>query len=235
MITNRSGAPAGWRYCQNLLFVCIVALIMVLAGNWPASAQSCTSDFQCGPSAGGYNVCLGDTLIMRRRICVGGQCLEQETGRLSCGGGSIGGTCRGNVYVTGGSRCDAAAGRCAQGGSVQIACVKSCSCFGRTLTIATGTCTPGAGCGRTVMRCKVGCTCTGEPRCTEDPQPEPPQRRSGVPAPPVESRLPPRTAEPFEAGPPRASSVRPVTAKTKQRKSRRVRRPSKSAGGDGGE
>ena len=64
---------------------------------------------------------------------------------------------------------------------------------------------------------------------------EPPQRRSGVPAPPVESRLPPRTAEPFEAAPPRASSVRPVPAKTKQRKSRRVRRPSKSAGGDGGE
>jgi hypothetical protein len=139
-------------------------------------AQSCVSDFQCADSAAGYNVCLGDMLIMRRRICVAGQCQEQELGRIDCGAGTGAGTCRGNVFVQGAGRCDALSGRCTAGRTIEIACAKSCTCRQGTLTISTGVCSPGAGCGRTVMRCKQGCTCDPEPRCLVDPASKPRQR-----------------------------------------------------------
>jgi hypothetical protein len=198
----------------------------------PAHAQACSSDAQCGPSAGGYNVCLGDTLIMRRRICVAGQCLEQETGRMSCGGGRLGGTCQGNVYVGGGgNRCDALSGRCVQGSAVRQTCTKSCSCVGRTLVISTGACSPGIGCIRTTMRCKVGCTCSGEARCTEEPTKAPQRgvRADGTlakPAPKV-NKLPPRMAEPFDPNQPRAAVVvppAPVVKSTRTKKKKRSRR-----------
>ena len=50
------------------VFGVLLVVLLLLSNAGPAAAQSCTTDFQCGPSAGGYNVCLGDTLIMRRRI-----------------------------------------------------------------------------------------------------------------------------------------------------------------------
>lgn len=222
------------RRSRSSLQALLVALAgLVCAGAWdarPALAQSCSSDAQCGPSAGGYNVCLGDTLIMRRRICVGGQCLEQETGRMNCGGGSIGGTCQGNVFVGGGgSRCDALSGRCAQASAVRQTCTKSCSCVGRTLVISTGICSPGAGCLRTTVRCEIGCTCTGEPRCTQEPT-KAPQRNftpdgatAAKPAPTV-NKLPPRMAEPFDPDRPRAVVEPPApVAKTIWIKSKKKR------------
>ncbi len=211
----------GLRNLQRFAAIVLATLALaMLPGMQPALAQPCNSDFQCSPSAGGYNVCLGNTLIMRRRICVGGQCMEQETGRLDCGGGSIGGRCEGNTYVSGGNRCDALSGRCAQGSAIRIACTKACSCVGRALTISTGTCSAGTGCGRVVMRCQVGCTCAGEPRCTEDPTPAGP--RGAGPATPDAAKLgtaraapgigtlPPRIAEPFEPAQTRVLPAQPA-------------------------
>ena len=156
---------------DRILTLLMIALAAVLPVRQPASAQTCTSDFQCSPSLIGQNTCLGDTLIMRRSICVAGQCQTQETGRQNCGGGSIG-TCQGNTFVRSGNRCDAMSGRCVQGGQSAVACVKACSCQGNSLVIATGVCSPGSGCGRAVLRCKTGCTCSPEPRCLEDPVPK---------------------------------------------------------------
>lgn len=237
----RRGSLACRAALATLFYVVFSLLFFGVSGVDKALAQACSSDAQCGPSAGGYNVCLGDTLIMRRRICVGGQCLEQETGRMNCGGGSIGGSCQGNTYVAGGSRCDAMSGRCAQGSAVRQTCTRSCSCVGRTLVISTGSCSPGVGCIRTTLRCKVGCTCAGEPRCTEEPTKAP---QGGVtqgaipggarvgtakPAPRV-NKLPPRTAEPFDPNQPRAAVLAPpapvvkkTRIKNKKKRNRRSR------------
>ncbi len=213
-------------------FLLVAGLLLAIGiDSRPAAAQMCSSDAQCGPSAGGYNVCLGDTLIMRRRICVGGQCLEQETGRMNCGGGSIGGTCQGNTYVAGGSRCDALSGRCTQGSAIRQTCTKSCSCVGRTLVISTGICSPGAGCVRTTLRCKVGCTCTGEPRCTEEPTKAPQRgvapegaRASGAKPAPTVNKLPPRMAEPFDPNQPRVLVASPgAVAKSTRIKNKKKR------------
>lgn len=222
------------RVVSSVLAPLILLVGLLLAGGMnarPALAQACSSDAQCGPSAGGYNVCLGDTLIMRRRICVAGQCLEQETGRMSCGGGSLGGSCQGNVYVGGGgNRCDALSGRCVQGSAIRQTCTKSCTCVGRTLVISTGVCSPGIGCIRTTLRCKVGCTCAGEPRCTEEPTKASPRgvRPDGAnakPAPKV-NKLPLRMAEPFDPNQPRAAVApsAPVVKKTRTKKSKRFGR-----------
>ena len=219
----------------SVFVVAFGILLLGVSGADNALAQACSSDAQCGPSAGGYNVCLGDTLIMRRRICVGGQCLEQETGRMNCGGGSIGGTCQGNTYVAGGSRCDAMSGRCAQGSAIRQTCTKSCSCVGRTLVISTGSCSPGLGCIRTSLRCKVGCTCSGEPRCTEEPTKAPqrgvtPDGARAATAKPASkvNALPPRMAEPFDPKQPSAAVVAPpapVVKKTRiKNKKKRYRR-----------
>ena len=150
----------------------IIAVTCALLHIAPAHAQPCTTDFQCSPYAGGNNQCLGDTLILRRSICVGGYCQTTESGRMNCNPGGGAGLCQGNTFVRGGGRCDALSGRCATSGNTQISCVKTCNCRGNTLTISTGICTPGAGCGQAVMQCKKGCTCAPEARCLEDPVPK---------------------------------------------------------------
>lgn len=219
-----------WRtWVRRLLLLAALFVASPLAGT-QAIAQVCSTDAQCGPSAGGYNVCLGDTLVIRQRLCVGGQCLEQETGRVSCGSGRIGGTCMGNVYVgSGGNRCDAMSGRCVQGSAVRETCMRSCSCVGRTLTIGTGTCSTGVGCVRTALVCKVGCTCSPEPRCTDEPTRGQPRAAApgAKPAPKV-NKLPMRMAEPFDPNAPRAADSaavsEPVEAARPIKKKKRVRR-----------
>ena len=154
---------------------------------------------------------------------------------MNCGGGSIGGTCQGNTYVAGGSRCDAMSGRCAQGSAIRQTCTKSCSCVGRTLVISAGACSPGVGCIRTTLRCKVGCTCSGEPRCTEEPTRAPQRgvmpdgaRAAAAKFAPRVNKLPPRMAEPFDPNLPRAAVLAPpapVVKKTRiKNKKQRYRR-----------
>jgi hypothetical protein len=148
------------------LAIFLAALAMQPA---PLVAQACRTDFDCN-LIGGNNRCLGDTLILVRRLCLGGICREMQTGSINCNAGSGAGTCQGNTYVRSGGRCDGLSGRCTQSGSITISCVKSCSCQGNRLAISTGTCTVG-GCGRAVVQCRTGCTCSPEPRCLEDPVP----------------------------------------------------------------
>lgn len=157
---------------RSIVLVLLAALAW-LAAPIAATAQPCTTDLQCAPYAGGINQCLGDTLIQLRSICVAGSCQTTETGRLNCNPTGGVGTCVGNTFVQSGARCDALAGRCAQGGNTRITCVKSCSCRGNTLVVSTGICSPGAGCGRAVFRCRKGCTCDPEARCLEDPPSSP--------------------------------------------------------------
>jgi hypothetical protein len=138
----------------------------------PSQAQPCAADSQCQTPGITNNVCIGDTLVTRRRICAGGQCQEQET-RQSCGGGGFGGTCQGNVFLRSGGGCDGLSGRCAAGAVSRDVCIQSCACQGNRLIVATGQCSPGTGCGRFVVQCKAGCTCSPQARCLEDPAPQP--------------------------------------------------------------
>lgn len=156
----------------GLILACLLHALLVVAAVPARAQQPCTTDFQCQPYAGGNNLCLGDTLILRRSVCVAGICQTSETGRVNCNPPSGAGVCQGNTFVKGGGRCDALSGRCSTTGATTIACVKTCSCRGNVLAISTGMCTPGAGCGQAVMRCKTGCTCQPEPRCLEDPVPK---------------------------------------------------------------
>lgn len=158
------------RFVRLSTLLTVLAVLFLAAA--PANAQSCTSDFQCSPSAASINVCLGDTLILRRSICVGGHCQMSETGRSNCNVGGGAGTCQGNMFVRSGGRCDAGMGRCTQGGTSHISCVKTCACRGNRLVISTGVCQPGSGCGQAAFQCKTGCTCSPEPRCLEDPVPK---------------------------------------------------------------
>jgi hypothetical protein len=135
----------------------------------PAGAQSCRTDFDCN-LIGGNNRCLGDTLILVRRLCLGGTCQEQQTGSINCNPSGGAGSCAGNTFVRSGGRCDALAGRCIQGASISVTCVRSCSCQGNRLAISTGACSVG-GCVRAVVQCNTGCTCSPEPRCLEDAEP----------------------------------------------------------------
>ena len=157
------------RYARHFQLAALLAVLLGIAA--PAQAQRCTADAQCSPYVAGINQCLGDTLILRRSICVGGYCQTTETSRVNCNAAGNAGSCVGNTFVRSGGRCDALSGRCAPGGNSQVTCVKSCSCRGNRLVIATGVCSPGAGCGQAAYQCKTGCTCSPEPRCLEDPVP----------------------------------------------------------------
>lgn len=149
--------------------VVIAGAFWLAAGLMAAVAQPCAYDGQCQLPGVTNNTCLGDTLITRRRLCVGGQCQDQET-RMSCGG-SFGGVCQGNVFVRTGGGCDGLSGRCTSGVASREVCIQSCACQGHRLVVATGQCSPGLGCGRFVLQCKTGCTCAPEPRCLEDAAP----------------------------------------------------------------
>ena len=150
----------------------ILGLALVLSSpmDGPAAAQSCSADVNCQSGLLSNNTCVGDTLVVRRRLCVGGQCQETEQMRQSCGLGGAG-SCSGNVYVRNAGRCDALAGRCVQR-LEQDVCVKSCTSRGNVLTVSTGLCVPGLGCDGATLRCPGGCTCSPEPACLGGPAPK---------------------------------------------------------------
>ena len=229
------------------LFRLVMASLITLAATasaTPVSAQNCVSDSQCGAGSSSANTCLGDTLVMRRRSCQGGRCVEQDAGRTSCGPGS---------------RCDALAGRCVSsgiaptpgrgatipgGGIRSSGCIPSCTCRGNTLVIGTGTLGPGGRCFQSVQRCQKGCSCEPEPRCGEDARPRPrasaaqveAERRAALRSPAAISaaaaarasreeagRLPTRTTEPFEAAPRRIAGPRRIVKKKRVRRGVGVR------------
>ncbi len=222
----------------RLVSAILVTLAALVAGT-PLSAQGCVSDSQCGAGASSANACLGDTLVMRRRSCQGGRCVEQEAGRMKCGPGS---------------RCDALAGTCTSGGVPPPSgrgatipggglrasgCIPSCTCRGNTLVIGTGTLGPGGRCFQSVQRCQKGCSCSPEPRCGEDVRPRPraaasqfeEERRAAMHSPAAiaaaaaartsreeAGRLPARSAEPFEAAPRRIAGTRRIVKKKRARR-----------------
>ena len=141
------------------------ALLAVLC-LWPtaASAQRCSADTQCSNGGRSTFQCIGDTLIVRRSVC-SGSCREIEERRQNCGPRVIGTvTCQGNIATRTEGGCNPALGICDNRLDREV-CVPACSCRGKRLTVATGTCVAGAGCARSVVQCENGCTCSPEPRC----------------------------------------------------------------------
>jgi hypothetical protein len=140
----------------------ICALITLLPA--PAHAQLCTSDLQCPGSGRSTATCHGDTLIIRRSLCVG-SCQERVERSETCASRATQAvSCSGNIAVRTGGGCDASLQRCSTRMDRDV-CVKSCACVGKKLIVSTGQCVSGVGCARSVMQCNSGCTCSGEPRC----------------------------------------------------------------------
>ena len=151
--------------CRTRLLGVVLLLVSLCLGSTAASAQSCSADSQC-PNAGRSTFqCIGDTLIVRRSI-YSGTCREIEERRQNCGPRVIGTvTCHGdNIAIRTEGGCNPALGTCDNRVDREV-CVPACSCRGKRLTVATGTCIAGAGCARSVMQCENGCTCSPEPRC----------------------------------------------------------------------
>ena len=151
------------RGSQCWMAVATVLMIAILVS--PAAAQTCAADSQCANNGRSVASCVGDTLIIKRSICSGG-CSDVEERRHDCGSrisGTI--TCSGTIAIRSEGGCNATLASCNNRTDREV-CVPTCSCRGNRLTVATGTCTPGAGCARVTMQCKTGCTCQPEPRCT---------------------------------------------------------------------
>jgi hypothetical protein len=142
-----------------LLLACSVGL-----GHASAVAQSCSADSQCPNSGRSIASCVGNTLIVRRSVCAG-SCREVEERRQDCGSRGLGTvTCSGNLAVRSEGGCNATTASCDNRMDREL-CVPSCSCRGNRLIIATGSCTAGVGCGRSITQCKNGCTCKPDPKC----------------------------------------------------------------------
>jgi hypothetical protein len=141
-----------------------VVLVLLQSGHGPAAAQSCTADSQCQTGGLGANAtCVGDTLVVRRSACIGGQCRTMEERRENCRSGERQ-RCIADMFERTTSRCDPLAGRCVTR-TDRLSCAKSCHCKDGTLTISTGQCLPNLGCNRVTLRCDLGCACAPEPRC----------------------------------------------------------------------
>jgi hypothetical protein len=141
-------------------------LLLALAAAWPlpGSAQTCSADVQCANGGRSFFYCIGETLVVKRSVC-SGTCREIEERRQNCGSRMIGVTCEGNVAVRTGGGCNASLGVCAPPRGDRQPCAPSCVCRGNRLAVASGACTPGVGCARTVQVCRNGCSCSPQPRC----------------------------------------------------------------------
>jgi hypothetical protein len=136
--------------------------VALLAG--PAQAQTCSADVQCANGGRSMAYCSGDTLIVKRSQC-NGTCQEREERRETCAPRVLGAvSCAGNIATRTTGGCDSSAQRCNTRQDREV-CVKSCACVGKRLIVSTGQCLTGAGCARSVVQCKNGCTCGPEPQC----------------------------------------------------------------------
>jgi len=150
--------------CRTWLLATVLLSAALCLGPTAASAQRCSADSQCPNGGRSTFQCIGDTLIVRRSVC-SGSCREIEERRQNCGPRVIGTvTCQGNIATRTEGGCNPALGTCDNRLDREV-CVPACSCRGKRLTVATGTCVTGAGCARSVVQCENGCTCSPEPRC----------------------------------------------------------------------
>ncbi len=137
----------------------------VIFGHSAAFAQSCTIDSQCSGGGRSVAMCSGDMLVVKSARCIGGSCQEREERRQNCGPRSSQAvSCSGNIAIRSGGGCDPIGQSCSARTDREV-CVNSCTCAKNRLIISTGQCVNGAGCGRAVVQCQNGCTCSGEPRC----------------------------------------------------------------------
>jgi hypothetical protein len=149
------------------LFLLVTVAGIAMAWPGPAPAQPCTADSQCSRGYGPQATCIGDTLVVKRSICLGGQCREQEERRETCRSGERS-SCNTGVFQRTIARCDALLGRCVERTERDV-CEPSCACRGSTMRISTGQCAPSLGCNRVVLKCDGGCTCAPEPKCLDAP------------------------------------------------------------------
>ena len=141
-----------------------IAIALMFAAAPAAVAQPCSADVQCqrlGPAT--QAVCSGDTLVVRRSYCQGGQCRDVEEVREVCGSRSTASCTAGGVARTT-SRCDGLLARCVTRTDIEP-CYPSCTCRGKRLTVSSGTCLSALGCQRSTLTCAKGCTCDPEPKC----------------------------------------------------------------------
>jgi hypothetical protein len=152
------------RFLMALTASCLLAGLFGALLTAPAHAQLCTSDLQCPGSGRGIATCNGDTLVIKRSLCVG-SCQERVERSETCAPRAAQAiSCSGNIAVRTGGGCDASLQRCSTRMDRDV-CVKSCACVGKKLIVSTGMCVSGVGCARSVVQCNSGCTCSGEPRC----------------------------------------------------------------------
>jgi hypothetical protein len=141
-------------------------LLAALAGSAAATAQTCSADSQCqrgGPPT--QAMCSGDTVVIRRSLCQGGQCRDVEDRRQNCGAGTSMRCAAGGVERTS-SRCDGLLGRCVTRVDLEP-CFPSCTCHGKRLTVSSGQCLSNLGCQRSTLVCPKGCACAPTPRCLD--------------------------------------------------------------------
>lgn len=151
--------------CAGLLTLILGLLFLIAHSGTTLFAQSCTFASQCSGGGRSVALCIGDMLVIKSARCMGGICQEREERRQNCGpGASQAISCSGHIAVRSGGGCDPLGQSCSTQTDRDV-CVKSCVCVKNRLIIATGQCVPGAGCGRAVIQCQNGCTCSGEPRC----------------------------------------------------------------------
>ena len=157
--------PRFGRLRGGLLAIVSAVVVLCVAVPGQAQAQSCSADSQCPDAGRSSATCVGDTLVVKRSVCAG-SCREVEERRQSCGSRVIGSiACQGNIAVRSEGGCNAISQSCDSRVDREV-CVATCACRGNRLIVSTGTCVSGAGCARSVVQCKNGCTCKPEPACT---------------------------------------------------------------------
>ena len=150
----------------RLPLVAAAVVLATLAAGSEAFAQRCSTDMDCQRTGLRQDArCVGDTLVVTERRCVGGSCRALER-RQSCGTGGAG-RCIGNVFEATIGRCDALLGRCVRRAERDV-CISSCTCRNNILIVATERCSPNIGCHRGRIVCESGCTCEPEPRCLDE-------------------------------------------------------------------
>jgi len=150
-----------------LVAFALAVMLGAMATGTDARAQRCATDRDCQPTGLRQEArCVGDTLVLTERRCLGGTCRSMER-HQSCAVRN-GGRCIGNVFESTSGRCDALLGRCARH-AMRDVCLPSCTCSENILLVSTGQCSPSIGCHRVRTVCKAGCTCEPEPRCLDEP------------------------------------------------------------------
>ena len=156
----------GGAHMRLLLWLVSLAIATASALSTVARAQTCVADAQCQRGgAPSQAMCSGDTLVVRRSQCQGGQCRDVEERRETCAASSSQRCGAGTVErVT--SRCDGSLGRCVIRVDLEP-CARSCICRDHRLTVSTGQCLSAFGCQRSTLICTKGCTCQPTPRCLD--------------------------------------------------------------------